>query len=226
MSSELVEKMSSIFAVASVIMGALLAFVGAAAWYFADRDSDNKKKALERYQTESKIQIAEANLKAQEAKERAALAELEMVRLQQEIKWRLVGNEFSKALEGRKTGEVQIVYAAEHSESYVFAESIYGEIAKTGWLLREMPKGVSLKDVSRTFMMQEAGLLFSNSISGLAITFASDELPGKIPFVEDTASNALLAAFHASGYKPLIISPHEEIRPPKGVIKIVIGPRH
>jgi hypothetical protein len=160
-----------------------------------------------------------------DAQRESADSQRRLLEVQNRLAWRRFDEyAFREILESRAKGRAEIVYKKDDDEAYVFAFQIWHSLAASNWSA-EMP--VEAKDnpeSSVPFSLREGGMVGTNQPSLFVLVGSNDELAAK-PYDRDTPVDALMKAFNAVGFPPMISIPHEGIRPPAGTIRIVVGPR-
>jgi len=156
--------------------------------------------------------------KLAEQQERAANAERRLIEVQSRLAWRApLSPKFEDTLRSRTKGKAIIVCQEGDDEARSFAMDIWAGLAGAGWSVDPPVAGKTI--------MQEAGtggghrpgvaVVISESEGGLAME----------PFLRDKPSDALMKAFSEAGITPFHILPMPQLRPPEGVIRVVVGSR-
>jgi len=117
MTDAFVENASEIAETASIILGSLAAIAVVFAWWFSSEDAKRKDVALERYKQESKVEVANANRLAEEAKRDAAVAQLELAKFKApRILTVEQMNAFAREVESAPKGKVIVVAGSQDAE--------------------------------------------------------------------------------------------------------------
>lgn len=151
--------------VAVVVLGVLAALAAGFALYFSSRSGGMKDAELERFQNESRTQIATANARVAEANESAgrlenanltlrsqlATTELQLERVRLRLQPRKVDfRRFAAALKkSAEKGSVQVLWVPDDTEVYEFADQIMAGVQLGEWsalnISQVIPPGAMLK---------------------------------------------------------------------------------
>jgi hypothetical protein len=168
------------------------------------------------------------NRAAIEAKQQLALAELQLaeVRQKQKPRW-LPIEEFRKALQGKPTGKIEIMYVPDDGEAYKFALSIEIGLRSAGWPSVSEPTPIPSDAVADGMrgMPREPLHRFPPTFrvggqpTGLSVVAHEIE---PAPFVKDTPFAALVKAFVACGLE-IGMGLNSEL--PNDSFWVVVGPK-
>jgi hypothetical protein len=184
----------------------------------ASNEKDVKAKEQEKI-------IAEINLKVEQESLKRIAAERALVELQKQVSWRYIDHDrFVEALKLGLKGKIEIVYSQENNESYLFANNIWMALEASGWDAEQpvTSKNSNKGDSKLPFDLREAGVIASN---GPRLIVAVSENMAAKPYNGNTALSSLLLAFQKCDIETFQVIPHESIRPPKGVIRIIVNSR-
>lgn len=205
--------------IGSILLG--LTFIVGALTVFAGIKL-NKVKDKETY--ELKREIKEVDLQLQKEKTNRANAEAKLVALQKIVNWRHIDQDkFVKILSDKPKGKVQITYIKDDAEAYILAYSIRDLLVNVNWEVSEPSVPQKQEESGTPFTLKHGGILMSNNPS-LSILVNSDLAPK--PYNGSTPLSSLMLAFTSCGITPIQVIPYEQARPPKGVIRILVGHRY
>lgn len=231
-----VERVSNAADIATIILGSLAAVAGLVAWLSAKEDAARKDVALSRFQIESKERTAKLEAET-------TSAQLELARLQNRIKPRQITPRFTESLEGKPSGKVEILFKGDSDEATSFAYSLLGALQTAGWKITAFHAGEE-PDTSKP---GEGGFMAANGVpsgsdSGVSIATVEIMRGGKVVagklgsggtfgtlgghLPPDSPMEILCAAFAKDDLIPNVsYGATNDKSPPKGLIRIVIGPR-
>lgn len=137
MSSPIIESAAYWTGVVTVVATALAALTGSLSWYFSHKVSISKEAELSRFQTESRLAIAEAEARAAEANEKAEQERLARVRLAESLAPRRLTKEQQAKLTSKLGGfdkqPISFWYAAGDSEAKTFTWEIADAVDAAEW---------------------------------------------------------------------------------------------
>jgi hypothetical protein len=123
--------------IATVGFTALAAVFGVFAWYFSLKASDVKDEQLSKFQTESKVAIANANADAAKANEEAAKARLELEQIKAKHADRIITDEqrtvFMEAIKSTSKHGAKITCTRHSQEVVAYSEDIAKLLTDSGF---------------------------------------------------------------------------------------------
>lgn len=184
----------------------------------ASKEKDTKAKEQEKT-------ISEINLKVQQEILKRIEAETKLVELQERITWRYFDHDkFVAVLRLSGKGSAEIVFSKEDNESYSFAQSIWMALLDAGWDVKQPVSGKNEKENNANipFGLREGGIITSDI---QRVVIAVSEVTESKPYNNNTPLSGLLKAMEIVGVDFIQTIPYEGMRPPKGVVRIVVGSR-
>lgn len=151
-----------------------------------------------------------------------AVAKLDLEKLKASQRWRSVAQNgaFTDALKGHAGETVEILVIREDQEAFLFANSIWYALLTADWPV-DPPTVDDSGDTSRPFSLRYGGMIASNMPTLIIAT--GEQPPGEL--CKAGACAALKQAFIIAGFTPLVLTPHQAIRPNPGVIRVIVGSR-
>lgn len=189
-------------------------------WVQIKASEEKDAKAKEQEKT-----IAEINLKVQQEILKRIQAETQLLELQKRISWRYFDHDrFVAVLRLSGKGSAEIVFLKEDNESYFFAQSIWMALLDAGWDVKQPVSGKNEKDKNANipFGLREGGIITSDI---QRVIIAVSETTESKPYNKKTPLSGLLLAMETVGVDFIQTIPHEGMRPPKGVVRIIVGSR-
>lgn len=170
--------------------------------------------------------IAEINLKVEQESFKRIKAETKLLELQKKISWRTF--DFNKFVDILNTAEIkgdaEIIFLKDDNESYSMAYNFWEALGSTGWEVKQPHIGSYDENGNENipFSMREGGIITSVD-QRVIIALSENTIPK--PYDNKTALSVLLLAMQSCGIEFIQTVPHQAIRPPKGVIRIIVGSR-
>ncbi len=199
---------------ATLVLGAFLVAIGTAGAIktaatkerYADERIASNEAATERAKADSVIaqnetaksneRIAELAVQAdalrkgsEEARQRAAQAELELERLRQRISQRrLDEDKFARLLVGRPMAAVELRYLADNAEAFSLARQVYAALKKANWPVSQPTPTTAPKTGSVNDPLHPP--VWFNGVTVFAATMPMEDNPPSTHFVDAEKSSA------------------------------------
>ena len=187
-----------------------------------DQEVKDNAEIFERYKLETGERISEANARQKEAE-----LKLEQLRKQMGPRQAEVAT-FLKALEGKPKAPVEIMFPKEDGEAFMLALQFRDLLRSAKWEVAE-PVPVPGTDIPR-LANQPSHMAAGAQAIGVAVVVRADtqdEFDRVSDFNADTPMNALRDALAKTlgGVAGYAAGPDIFPAPPKGTVRIVVGPK-